>query len=315
MFQFKNKKIGVLLGGLSREREVSLRSGKAVALALKSQGYDVIEIDVDVTLPEKLKSEKIDVAFIVLHGRYGEDGAVQGLLEMMQIPYTGSGVLASAVAMDKILTKRLLVERGFLTPMFAALDTTTSTIAETLENFSLSFPVIVKPSREGSTIGIQIVEEFSKLEVALREVSQLDSRVLIEEKVKGTEVTAGILNGTTLPLIEVVPKSGFYDYQSKYTKGATEYILPARISPELELEIQKTSLEIYHELGCEGVARADYIIDEDGDAWFLEINTVPGMTETSLIPKAAAHVGISFEDLVEKILDSSRLKLAFGVKS
>lgn len=310
MPQFKDKKIAVLLGGISSERQISLRSGKAVAEGLRKKGYPVIEVDVDPTLPEKLRSEKVEVAVIALHGRYGEDGAVQGLLEMMKIPYTGSGVLASALAMDKILTKRLLQERGFLTPSFAYFDTSQTTAKEFSRTFALSYPVIVKPACEGSTIGITIVKEASGLEKALLSAAEYDSKILVEEFVKGVEVTCGVLNGEPLPLIEVVPKSGFYDFQSKYTKGATEYILPARLSDDLLTETQEITLEIYRELGCEGVARADYIVDAEGQIFFLEINTIPGMTETSLIPKAAAHVGISFEDLVEKILDSARLKLA-----
>ncbi len=305
---FKNKKIGVLLGGMSREREISLRSGRAIAEALRKQGYRVAEIDVDPSLPEKLKKEEVEIAFLALHGRYGEDGAVQGLLEIMKIPYTGSGVLASAVSMDKVLTKRLLHDRGFLTPAFAHLNAKQEGFENFLQDFSLSFPVVVKPANEGSTLGISIVKESPELAKAVKEAAQWDSKVLVEEFISGREVTVGVLDGKALPLIEVAPKSGFYDFHSKYTKGATDYIVPARISAALSEAIQKTTLEIFYELGCEGVARADYIIDPEEKFFFLEINTIPGMTETSLIPKAAAHAGINFENLVEKILDSARLK-------
>jgi D-alanine-D-alanine ligase len=308
--KFKDKKIGVLLGGLSSEREISLRSGRAVAEGLRKKGYQVVEIEANTSLPEKLRSEGVEVAFLALHGRYGEDGTVQGLLEMMQIPYTGSGVLSSALCMDKILSKRLLQDRGFLTPPFRDLDIHRTTPKEFVRTSAFSFPVVVKPSREGSTVGITIVNEASALEKAILAAAEFDSRILVEEFVSGKEVTAGLLNGEPLPLIEIAPKSGFYDYQSKYTKGATDYILPARISESLTVEIQKITLEIADELGCEGFSRADYIIDGDDRPFFLEINTIPGMTETSLIPKAAAHAGLSFEDLVEKILDSARLKLA-----
>lgn len=315
MSNLKSKKIGVLLGGMSSEREVSLRSGAAIASALESLGYSVARIDAQKDLAQKLVEEKIEVAFIALHGKYGEDGAVQGLLELMQIPYTGSGVLASAVAMDKVLTKRLLIERAFLTPGFAELDLGLGkgNIASFVQNFSMSFPVIVKPAREGSTIGMSIVKEKAQLQKALEDSAQFDDKILVEEFVQGTEVTCGVLNGEALPLIEVVPKSGFYDFQSKYTKGATEYILPARVSEDLAKEIQETTVQIYRELGCEGCARADYIIDCEERFYFLEINTIPGMTETSLIPKAAAYVGLTFENLVEKILVSSRLKLSKNV--
>ena len=309
MSKFKSKKVGVLLGGMSSEREVSLRSGKAIAEGLRKKGYDVTEIDVSTDLPQKIKDSGIEVAFIALHGKYGEDGAVQGLLEIMKIPYTGSGILASSVAMDKILTKKILQERGFLTPQYAFFDANKENASEFVKNFILSLPVIVKPSREGSTIGIIRVQELGQLEAALKEAAKYDSRVLVEEFVTGLEVTSGVINGEALPLIEVVPKSGFYDFQSKYTKGATEYILPARLPEKLSQEIQQTTVEIYQELGCEGCARADFIVDSQMRFFFLEINTIPGMTETSLIPKAAAHAGLSFENLVEKLLDSSRLKL------
>ena len=310
MPRFKDKKIGVLLGGLSSEREISLRSGRAVAEGLRKKGYSIVEIDADVSLAEKIKSEKIEVAFIALHGRYGEDGAVQGLLEVMKIPYTGSGVLSSALCIDKILTKRLVQDRGFFTPPFRFLDLHQSTAKEFVRTSSFTYPVVVKPSREGSTLGITIVREASGLEEAILEAGERDSRVLVEEFVSGKELTAGVLDGQALPLIEVVPKSGFYDFQSKYTKGATEYIVPARVPPELTREIQDITLEIVRELDCEGFARADYIVDGEGRPFFLEVNTIPGMTETSLIPKAAAAADLSFEDLVEKILDSARLKLA-----
>ncbi len=308
MSKFKNKKVGVLLGGMSSEREVSLRSGKAIAEGLRKKGYDITEIDVATDLPQKIKEAGIEVAFIALHGKYGEDGSVQGLLEIMKIPYTGSGILASSVAMDKVLTKRILQERGFLTPAFAFFDAQKDTPENFSYHFSLSCPVIVKPSREGSTIGIVRVQESRELVSALKEASKYDPRVLVEEFISGKEVTVGVVNGEVLPLIEVVPKSGFYDFQSKYTKGATEYILPARLPEKLSREIQESTLEIYQELGCEGCARADFIVDHEQRFFFLEINTIPGMTETSLIPKAAAHAGLNFENLVEKLLDSARLK-------
>ncbi len=315
MSKNKDKHIGVLLGGLSSEREISLRSGKAIAQALRNLNYYVSEIDVDRDLPDQLKEKKIEVAFIALHGRYGEDGAVQGLLEMMQVPYTGSGVLASALCMDKILTKKIVAERGFWTPASTFVEVSNTDFKDVSDRISLSFPVIVKPATEGSTVGITQVKEQNNLSAALEIARGFDRKILIEEFIQGKEVTAGVLNGKALPLIEIAPKSGFYDFHSKYTKGATDYILPARISEELTREIQESTVEIYHELGCEGVGRADYIIDSEDRPFFLEINTIPGMTETSLIPKAAAHAGLTFEKLVENILDSARLKLGSSVKS
>lgn len=306
---FKNKTVGVFMGGFSNEREISLRSGKAVAAGLKRQGYSVVEIDVGVDLIEKILKEKIEVGFITLHGRYGEDGAIQGLFEMLKIPYTGSGIQASAIAIDKILSKRLVEDRAFFTPRFQFFDQTTTHLENGIESFTLNFPVIVKPAREGSTIGIRKAFKMDELKIAIEEAFKIDSRVLVEELIVGPEVTAGILNGEALPIIEVVPKSGFYDFQSKYTPGATDYLIPARLDPILIQEIQETAVEIYQELGCEGCARADFMIDSEQRPYFLEINTIPGMTETSLIPKAAAHSGLSFENLVEKILNSARLKL------
>lgn len=313
MTPIQNKKIAVLFGGLSREREIALRSGRAVIQALKAKGYSPVEMDVDGEVCQKLKSEKIELAYLALHGRYGEDGCIQGMLEILQIPYTGSGVLPSALAMDKILTKRILNDRGFLTPAFLSLESSLAIpIAETIQkamaHFALPFPVVVKPSQEGSTLGISVVRKREELEPALKAAFELDSRVLIEEFIAGRELTAAVLNGEPLPLVEVVPKSGFYDFQSKYTPGATEYRVPAPLSPFLTRKIQQTAVAIYQELGCEGVARSDFILDANENAYFLEINTLPGMTETSLVPKAAQSAGISFEDLVEKILVSSRLK-------
>jgi len=296
----KNKKIGVLLGGLSKEREVSLRSGRAVAVALRARGYDVVEIDAVRDLPERLKVEGVDVAFVALHGRYGEDGTVQGLLEVMGIPYTGSGPLASAVGMDKELTKKLLVsEMGdeITTPVWKV-------IRRAGGSPPLPLPVIVKPNREGSTIGISVVRDEKDFAPAVEQALALDETVLVEEFVTGTEVTVAMVSGRALPIVEIAPKSGFYDYASKYTKGATDYIVPARIPDSLRDRLQKTSETIWKVLKLAGFARMDFIGE-----YFLEVNTVPGMTETSLVPKAAAAAGIAFEDLCEEVLKGASLKI------
>jgi D-alanine-D-alanine ligase len=304
----KNKKIAVLLGGLSKEREVSLRSGAAVAKALKSRGHDVTEIDVGRDLPEKLKSSGAEAAFLALHGRYGEDGTVQGLLEVMGIPYTGAGPLASALCMDKVLTKKVLVSEmgaSILTPAWkVAKRDTVGAIHES----PLPLPVVVKPNREGSTIGISIVREEKNFKAALEEALKLDETVLIEEFIEGMETTVSVLNGRALPVIEIVPKSGFYDFTSKYTKGLTDYIVPARIEDKVRDRLQKTSGAIWKVLDLAGFARMDFILRGDG-AYFLEVNTIPGMTETSLVPKAAAAAGISFEDLCEDVLKGASLKV------
>lgn len=309
MNPFKDKIVGVLMGGLSKEREVSLRSGGAVLDALLLRGYDAVPIDVGADVSEQLKKKEIEVAFLALHGRYGEDGCIQGLLEIAGIPYTGSSVLASALAMDKHLTKDIARQEGLPTPDSLFFDAFHEDLDAFLSKFCLSFPLIVKPSREGSTIGIAKVENARELKSAVHEAAQLDSRVLVEKFVQGREVTVPVLNQEPLPVLEVVPKSGFYDYASKYTAGATTYICPAEIGEAATKLVQDYAKRIYRRIGCEGVARADFIIGEDQVPYFLEINTLPGMTATSLVPKSAAATGMSFENLVEKILATARVKI------
>jgi len=309
MNPFKDKMVGVLMGGLSKEREVSLKSGAAVLDALILRGYDAVPIDVGPDIVQQLKEKAIEVAFLALHGRYGEDGCIQGLLEILKIPYTGSSVMTSALAMDKHLTKDIARQEGLSTPDSIFFDAFLENIDPFLQKFNLSFPVVVKPSREGSTIGIAKVENFAELKPAILAAAQLDSRVLIEAFVQGREVTVPILHQEALPVLEVVPKNGFYDYQSKYTPGATTYLCPAELPEEWTRRVQEDAKRIYRRLGCEGVARADFIFDSAGVPYFLEINTLPGMTGTSLVPKSAAVAGMNFGELVEKILDSARLKI------
>lgn len=309
MSPFKDKIIGVLNGGLSKEREISLRSGQAVLEALLLKGYDAVPLDVGRDIDHLLQEKAVEIAFIALHGRYGEDGCVQGLLEIRRIPYTGSSVLASALAMDKYLTKEIVRAENIPTPEDHFFDALQDNVEAFLEKFRLSFPVIVKPSREGSTIGIVKVEERPKLREAILEAARFDSRVLVEQFVEGREVTVAVLDNEPLPVVEVVPKSGFYDFEAKYTVGASEYFCPADLSSEMTTLLQDFSIRICRRLGCEGVARADFIIGKDEVPYFLEINTLPGLTATSLVPKAAKAAGMSFEDLVEKILGSARLKI------
>ncbi|MCE9625147.1 MAG: D-alanine--D-alanine ligase [Deltaproteobacteria bacterium] len=309
MNPFKDKIVGVLMGGLSKEREVSLRSGGAVLDALLLRGYDAVPIDVGPDIAEVIKQKGVEVAFLALHGRYGEDGCIQGMLEILGIPYTGSSVLASSLAMDKHLTKDIVRQEGLPTPDSLFFDAHHEDLEVFLSKFCLSFPLMVKPSREGSTIGITKAENARELKVAILEAAKLDTRVLVEKFVQGREVTVPILNQEPLPVLEVVPKSGFYDYASKYTAGATTYTCPAELPEELTRTIQDYSKRIYRRIGCEGVARADFIIASDGLPYFLEINTLPGMTATSLVPKSAAVAGISFGELVEKILFTARVKV------
>ncbi len=297
--QIKQQKIGVLCGGLSAEREVSLKTGAAVLKALKSLGYQAVAIDVGQDLPGQLKQEGVALAFIALHGRFGEDGRVQGLLEMLQIPYTGSGVLASSLAIDKVATKQILLYHELPTPGFEVLKTREQ--AEQLLQNCRHLPLVVKPAREGSTIGISIVQSLEALRHGIDTAAALDGTVLIEEYIAGRELTVSVLNGEALPIIEIVPKSGFYDFHSKYTAGQTEYLLPAPIDAAVYAQIQQVSVAACEALGCRGVARVDLMLREK-EFYCLEVNTIPGMTETSLLPKAAQAAGLNFDQLVEAIL-------------
>jgi D-alanine-D-alanine ligase len=288
-----------------------LRTGKAILRALTEKGYQALAIDVSQDIAETLIKEKIDIAFIALHGRFGEDGTIQGMLELMRIPYTGSGVLASALALHKIMAKKFFLCENIPTPTYEVFQ------REEIEKnpprtTSLPLPLVVKPAREGSTIGVSIVRKEEELVPALKEAGKYDEEILVEEFMKGKEITVGILEDIPLPIIEIAPKSGFYDYHSKYTKGETEYIIPARIPREKYLYAQEVSLKAFQVLGCSGCARVDLMTDEDGNPFVIDVNTMPGMTETSLIPKAAGYAGISFEELVERILLGASLKMESG---
>ena len=300
----KQKRTAVLMGGLSAEREISLKTGNAVYKALQECGCDVVAVDVGNDLPAQLREARAELAFICLHGRYGEDGTVQGLLEMMQIPYTGSGVMSSSMAMDKVVSKQILLYHEISTPGFIAFRAGDDRGA--LLKRCRHFPLVVKPAREGSTIGISIARDQDQLKSGLDEALEHDELVLIEDFIKGDEVTVSVLNGEPLPIIKIVPKSGFYDYRSKYTPGETEYILPAPLDAVLYSRLQETSVMACRALSCRGAARVDFMIREK-EFFCLEINTIPGMTETSLLPKAAAEAGISFNELVMRILDDAGL--------
>ena len=304
---WEDKKVGVLFGGLSAERDISLLSGNAILCALKEKGYETCPIDVDKDVAMRLLTDRIDVAFIALHGRWGEDGTIQGMLEIMGIPYTGSGVLASALAMNKWMTKKVLMFHRLQTPDFQVLHVENKPKNRLEKNIGLGYPLVVKPVSEGSTIGISVVKNEGQLKKATKEAFRFNDQIIIEEFIDGSEITVGILNGTPLPVIEIVPKSGFYDYDSKYTSGMTEYIFPARLANEQLSEIQNIALKAYKALGCHGAARVDMISDLKGNANILEINTVPGMTKTSLLPKAAYHAGYDFNALVKEMLESARL--------
>ncbi|MBT3182806.1 MAG: D-alanine--D-alanine ligase [Deltaproteobacteria bacterium] len=309
--KWTGKKIAMLMGGTSKEREISLKTGTAISKGLRSRGYNIIDIDVGCgfKLVDDLKNAKPDAAVIALHGKFGEDGCIQGLLEMLRIPYTGGGVLASSVGMDKALTLKIAGDLGIISPRGVELNLEEREIDEFLQGYSMDKPLIVKPSREGSTINVTIVDNVDALKTAIEKASESDSRIIIEEFIKGVEVTVGVLNGRALPTLEIAPKSGFYDYESKYTKGMTEYLVPARISDASAKKLQVWSESIYRAIECYGTARCDYIVAEGEKPYFLEINTIPGMTELSLVPKAAAGEGMSFEDVCEELLNGAALKV------
>lgn len=298
------KRVAVLLGGMSTERKVSLKSGKAVAEALRSRGYDVVEIDVGPDTPERLRAERVDVAWIALHGAFGEDGCVQGLLEVMRIPYTGSGVRGSAVAMDKIATKRLLRGRGV--PMAAdAVWRRGEPLPEEPFAGQPRLPMVVKTPQGGSTIGTFVCRDDAQLEAALVAAAEMGDDVLLEQFIAGEEITVAVLDGVPLPVVAIRPVDGFFDYEAKYTVGRTDYLVPAPIDPAIAVAAQSHAVAAYQALGLSGVARADFIVDDSGVPWFLEINTLPGMTSTSLSPMAAGAVGMTFPDLVERLLEGA----------
>lgn len=298
------RRIGVLMGGLSAEREVSLRSGRAVCAALESRGYEVVPIDVNRDVARTVRETGIELAFIALHGPLGEDGAVQGLLEVLGIPYTGSGVLASALAMDKIATKKILAHAGLPVPEYRELeagdaDSARAVVAE------LGLPVVVKAPTQGSSIGVYIVEREEDLEARITDaVAYGGTRVLVEKFIAGPELTAAVLGNReprVLPLIEIVSATGKYDYESKYTPGLSDHLIPPRVPREVQEQVSDLALRAYRALGCRGFARVDLIVS-GSEAFILEINTIPGLTDVSLFPDAARAAGMSFPDLVEHLV-------------
>ncbi len=299
--------VGVLLGGFSPERAISLKSGHAVHAALTRRGYNAVEIDVGADLPGQLVKHGVTVCWLALHGIIGEDGCVQGLCEVMRLPYTGSGVHGSAVAMDKVATKRTL--RGLGIPLPA------DRVWHVGDPFpdDLVFPVMAKTPEGGSTLGIKKCHDPGELESALLYCTGFAPEVLLEQFVAGDEITVAVLYGEPLPVVSIVPHTEFFDFEAKYQKGMTTYVAPAPIAPTIAAAAQCYAKLAYEALHLSGVARADFIVDKDGTPWFLEINTLPGMTETSLSPMAAAVVGMTFDDLVERLLLGARLHVNVAV--
>ncbi|MDR1926676.1 MAG: D-alanine--D-alanine ligase [Endomicrobium sp.] len=291
--------MGVLYGGRSSERDISIASGTAVLNAFKKLSVNVCGIDVDRNVAEKIKKEKIDIAYVALHGRFGEDGTIQGMLEILGVPYTGCGVFACSASMNKDTSKKLFQYENILTPEW-----------KTLKKFEVlpevkKYPVVVKPVSQGSTIGVTIVKKTSQFTDAVREAFKYDKEMILEQFIRGKEITVNVLYGNALPVIEIVPKGEFYDFKSKYQEGCSKHIIPAGISNKAYKTAQNYAEKIYKVFKCKAISRVDMIVDNGDNVWVLENNTIPGMTITSLLPDAAKAVGYDFESLVLKIVESA----------
>jgi len=306
-------RVGVLMGGVSSEREISLKSGKAIAEALLRQGFDAVALDISSGDHDKivlhLQDANIDLAFIALHGQLGEDGVVQSILEKENIPYTGSGVDSSRLAFNKVAAYNLFERNNIPIPSYVTLSKGDELDIKTVTNVLGSFPLIVKPAREGSSFGITLVAGEDELDEAVQSAWRYDDTALIEHYINGRELTVGILGQDALPVIEICPKHHFFDFESKYTKGATEYIVPAEITEDMSRELQRVALKVHQILKCEDFSRIDFMVDARQKYYVLELNTIPGFTSMSLLPMAAAHYGLSFDQLCRQLTE-----LAYGKK-
>lgn len=310
---FRKKRIGVLMGGWSSEREISLMSGKNILASLKRQGFDAVGIDMvmDMDFFARFKKEEIDIVFNILHGKPGEDGTVQGLLELLGIPYTGSGLLASAIAMNKVMTKRILLREGILTPNFYVVDEwkeLRKSMEEAVEK--VGFPMFIKPEEEGSSVGADIIRVKEGIKKKFVKERERYRTFLVEEYIKGMIATCGVLgtgkDAYSLPVLELVPEKKFYDYEAKYTKGMTEFIIPARLDKKITEITKRMALETHRIIGCRGFSRVDFVIKDNEIPYVLEINTIPGMTKISDLPAEAEKIGMSYDELVMEILKSSK---------
>lgn len=302
------KRIGVLMGGISAEREVSLNTGKGVLKALLDTGHDAVGLDWTCgrDLHEVLRGEKIAVVWNALHGTYGEDGCVQGLLECLRIPYTGSGVLASALAMDKVKSKRLFDAAHIPTPPWHLLGPGLAASQALAQK--QGYPVVVKPSCEGSSVGVTIVRAEAELAPAIAKAQQCHGQTLLEKFIPGREVNVGILDDQVLGTVEIRPQTEFYDYEAKYLRSDTEYLVPAPLEPRVDQAVREIALMAHQVFGCAGTSRVDLRVDPEGRPFVLEVNTLPGMTGTSLLPKLARHAGLDYAELVVRILRSASLR-------
>lgn len=305
--RFNGKKIAVLMGGMSSEREISIRSGNNVFNSLTKLGLNAVKIDVTPQIYKDLEKERPDVAFITLHGKYGEDGCVQGLLEIMNIPYTGSGVLGSSIGMNKVITKRILSDNDIPVPADVTIDWSDIETSINKVESDIGFPAVLKPVNEGSSIGIQLLKDGPALKKALDHYRDKYALAFVEQYIRGKEITVGLVGKgekvSMLPIMALEPKNEFYDFDAKYTKGKTDFEIPARMSKDTEELVRFYSIKAFNELHLSGVARVDIILDNEENPYFLEVNTIPGMTDTSDIPAMAKAAGLSFEDIVATILD------------
>jgi D-alanine-D-alanine ligase len=306
-----SKRIAVLMGGRSLERDISLRSGRRVAHALAELGYAVTEYDIDEHLVSRLKEDRPDLVYIALHGKFGEDGTIQEILEILDLPYTGPGVFASTMGFNKVLSKEIMLREGIPTPPFYVLSSATFQemgAVHLLKDLSskLGMPLVVKPAAQGSALGVKMVSRFPELAPAVASALDYDDRVILERFIKGAEVAASILGNrdlTPLPLVEIIPKSGFFDFEARYTRGMTDYFCPARLDPETTQRTIDVALRTHRALDCLNVSRVDIIVDEEGQPQVLELNISPGMTETSLLPLAAQEAGMGFTQLVGRLVE------------
>ena len=298
-------RVGVLAGGPSSERDISLRSGKAVHNALLSQGLNAVLLDVKDSIRDVIATNVIDVAFIALHGKFGEDGTVQKMLEDASIPYTGSDVEASRLALDKITSKEVFIKNSIPVPAYVVFEKNIYSIDDA---DSLGYPLVVKPQFEGSSIGLSIVREKKLLKGSLDKAFQYGDRLLLERYIEGRELTVGILENKALPVIEIVTRNKVYDYEAKYKNADTKYLVPAKINKDAYEKASLLGVMAHKALGCNSFSRVDIMMKENGDMFVLEVNTIPGMTERSLLPKAAEAIGLRFSDLCVKILENALSK-------
>ena len=299
-------RVGVFAGGPSNEREISLRSGKAVYDALIQEGIEAVFLDVQDDICDIIKNNNIDVAFIALHGRFGEDGSVQKILEDAHIPYTGSGVEASRLALDKVASKQAFRDNGIPTPDYIVFDRDHFYAEGGIESaYKIGIPAVVKPQLEGSSIGLSIAKDKNSLKEAIDKAFEYGDKILIEEYVSGRELTVGILDDEPLPAIEIITREGVYDYKAKYNDPQTKYLVPAPLGKEALQKAQALGKRSHTVLGCRSFSRVDMIMDKSGEIFVLEVNTIPGMTERSLLPKAAGAAGVTFNKLCTKFIENA----------